>query len=135
MYIIRADGNASIGAGHLMRCLTIAEELKRNAQTDIVFWCADEQSAGIARDSGFLTRVLHTDYTCPESELGLWKEYFEQNGPKDRKEVLILIDSYYATDTYLRSLAGFGGVYVMDDMGQKAFPAEGVVNYNAFADE
>ena len=27
MYIIRADGNAKIGAGHLMRCMTIAGEL------------------------------------------------------------------------------------------------------------
>ena len=44
MIYIRGDGNARIGAGHLMRCMTIAEELARlqGGREKICFVCADE---------------------------------------------------------------------------------------------
>lgn len=29
MYYFRADGSAVTGAGHLMRCLTVAQELQK----------------------------------------------------------------------------------------------------------
>ena len=62
MFLIRADGNAKIGAGHLMRCLTIADELHRYVDSgEILFLCADEQSAQLAQDRGYEAFVLGSD--------------------------------------------------------------------------
>ena len=55
MFIVRADGNAKIGAGHMMRCLTIADALsaQRNESKEILFVCGDEQSAELAGNRGY----------------------------------------------------------------------------------
>ena len=138
MYYFRADGNAVTGAGHLMRCLTIAEELKKLPETEgstfmkaggICFLCADEASAHLVTQRGFAVQILHTDYRNMEEELPVLKELFGS-----RQEHVILVDSYHVTDAYLEALRSYGKVYLMDDMGKKPYPVDGVINYNAFAD-
>lgn len=130
MLIIRADGNAKIGAGHLMRCLTIADAVKKlSGAPEILVLCADEESARMASDRGFETGVFQTDYRRMEEELPLWKQWI-----KDVQNT-ILVDSYYVTDAYLTKLRDFGKVCLMDDMQNHAYPVDGVINYNVFADE
>lgn len=152
MFIIRADGNAKIGAGHLMRCMTIAEALRgllcrdagSKAEDEIVFVCADVDSARLVEEHGFAAKVLHTDYRMMEQELPEWEKLYkelvqetDQSGGIYKKPCVILIDSYYVTDSYLMQLkkcmAGFSLV-MMDDMQEHAYPADAVVNYNVFAD-
>ncbi len=137
MFIVRADGNAKIGAGHLMRCLTVGEAVKRYAAgtgacaasgDKILFLCADEDSAALVERHGFEAGVFHTDYRQPETELGAW-EPWTGSGPNT-----ILVDSYYVTDAYLSAISRYGRVYLMDDMQRHAYPVYGVVNYNLFAD-
>lgn len=55
MILIRADGNARIGMGHLMRCMTVAEELAmlQGSREGICFVCADEASGEFVRENGF----------------------------------------------------------------------------------
>ena len=143
MLVIRADGNAKIGAGHLMRCLTIAEavraELRRKQEgaelAEILFLCADEDSASMVRSHGFEADVLYTDHRNMESELGDggnqgsgWKRC-----GTDARNV-ILVDSYFVTDAYLRKLQEYGRVFLLDDLQDHCYPVDGVINYNAFAD-
>lgn len=154
MFIIRADGNAKIGAGHLMRCLTIGEALRRRMTAqytlqgqaardseEILFLCADEESAEFARRHGFLASALHTDYRRPEEETGLWDarihdmESRVQNWIQDGVQNRILVDSYYVTDDYLAELRKYGEVFLMDDLQRHAYPVDGIVNYNLFAEE
>lgn len=129
MYVIRADGNAKIGAGHLMRCLTIAEALaQRVDREEILFLCADELSAELVQTNDFAVHVLGTDYRCMEQELPLWEQL-------DIKTDVILVDSYYVTNHYLRVLRQFGVTILLDDMQEDDFPVDVVINYNAFAEE
>ncbi|MCM1090153.1 MAG: hypothetical protein NC092_03260 [Butyrivibrio sp.] len=127
MLIIRADGNAKIGAGHLMRCLTIGEAA-RELNQEVLFLCADEDSARLARSHGFRAGVLHTDYRQMESELAVWDSWVQGGGNT------ILVDSYHVTDAYLTGLRKYGTVYLMDDMQRRAYPVDGVINYNLYAD-
>lgn len=130
MFIIRADGNAKIGAGHLMRCLTIAEAVRKLPDgPEILVLCADEDSAKLASDKGFRAGVFHTDYRRMEEELPLWNRWIT-----DEKNT-ILVDSYYVTDEYLAAIGNFGRVCLMDDMQNHRFPVDVVINYNVFADE
>lgn len=134
MIVIRADGNSKIGAGHLMRCLTVAEAAAKmqGNRKNICFFCADGQSAELAREHGFQAPVLGTDYRKMETELTAW-ECLMQNAGEERHT--ILADSYYVTDAYLEHLGRYGRVCLLDDMQEHAYPVDTVINYNAFADE
>lgn len=131
MFYFRADGNSVTGAGHLMRCLTIAEELRKlpEAAEQICFVCAEEASAELVRQYHFPVKILHTDDRDLEKEIPVWEEWLKDS----KEENVILADSYYVTDNYLKNLGTFGHVFLLDDMGHQSYPVEGVINYNAFA--
>lgn len=135
MFWIRADGNARIGAGHLMRCMSIAEELaRREGGGEVCFLCADSQSAEMARNYGLQSRVLGTDYQKMESELPLWRELMAEPSARQAAEagrLFILVDSYYVTGEYLEALGRMGHVILMDDFGRERYPVDCVINYNA----
>ena len=67
MYYFRADGSAKTGAGHLMRCLTVALELQKLTEhpEQVCFLCADEASAELLRSNHMPGRI-------PK----IWKENF-----------------------------------------------------------
>lgn len=181
MYYFRADGNAKIGAGHLMRCLTIAGALavKCGGTEEILFLCADEESAGLAERQGFRTRVLHTDYQKMETELPKLTEILEEKVSTEKWQAaevvsgtecmkadpfqegsarksaetsfkqragecikaaltkrhdILIVDSYYVTEAYLRAVGKLASVLLLDDMGERAWPVDGILNYNAFAE-
>lgn len=131
MFLIRADGNAEIGAGHLMRCLTIADELQKYAGSrEILFVCAGRESAELAESRGYEAFILESDPRDMEGELSAWPLI---PGIGKKKNV-ILVDSYFVTDHYLRAISEYGTVTLLDDMGEEHFPVDRIINYNAFAD-
>ncbi len=151
MFLIRADGNEKTGMGHIMRCLTIGAELaKLDLREEVLFLCADEGSAGPVQQRGFQALVLGTDYRDMVSELSCWERILDgwhswafcgeahsevrtADLQQDTRPV-ILADSYYVTDEYLEGLRRFGLVALMDDLGEKRYPSDVVINYNLTAD-
>lgn len=131
MITIRADGSAAIGMGHLMRCLTIAEALLKQLHTaeEIRFLCVEEASVEVVRRAGFAAITLGTDAGDLEGELPRLTELF--SGTKGQ---IFLVDSYAVTDAYLSALGRYGTVYLLDDLAEHAYPVDGVINYNLFAD-
>lgn len=136
MFWIRTDGNEKIGAGHMMRCLTIAEELaKLRSREEICFVCADEASADMAADRGFGAHVLQTDYREMESELSAWDRLLSKSTSNDSwVKPVVLVDSYYVTDNYLAKLRMKAYVILMDDLGEHCYPVDCIINYNVSAD-
>ena len=130
MIVIRADGNAGIGAGHLMRCLTIADAIRQESGREIIFACADEESALLAERHGYETWILGTDYRDMESEIPRWEERFSSDNPSKN---ILLVDSYFVTIPYLAHLRRYGILVLLDDMAKQAYPVDAVVNYNVFA--
>lgn len=129
MFFIRADGNEKIAMGHVMRCLTIAEALKRLGE-EVLFITADEKPVGIIKERGFAVRVLHGRYDDMEAELPQITEVLaECGGTGDAK---ILVDSYYVTPYYLERLRLSAKVILMDDEKKMIYPCDGLVNYNIF---
>ena len=124
-FIFRADGNAKIGVGHIMRCITIAEALRIDAE-NICFVCSDEESAHVAEGYGYETDITKIEYTNMESELPKWYESKTENA-------VILVDSYYVTKKYLEFLEKFGSVVLLDDMHNVECNVSAVINYNVLA--
>jgi len=135
MFLVRADGNARIGAGHLMRCLAIAEELALlRCREEICFVCADEESGAFVSEHGFRSYILGTDPQDMESELPLWKEQKKKgflSEEAEGKRNVLLVDSYHVTDRYLAELKQMGDTVLLDDLGTHPYPVDCVINYNA----
>lgn len=129
MYFFRADGSAATGAGHLMRCLTVAQELQKLIAhpEEVCFLCAEEASAELLRSRNQQVKVLGTDPADLEGELPVLEQV------TDTSDNVFLVDSYRVTDAYLQGLHRFGKVFLLDDLQQHSFPVDGVINYNLFA--
>lgn len=136
-YVIRADGNSNIGAGHLMRCLTIAMELKEciDPRDKIIFVCADRDGASLVENRGFTACCLGTAYDRMDAETTSLEQTFHQIMKDGTRLKWILVDSYYITDGYLAFLSQFAKVAVMDDLAQKPLRSDLVINYNLYAIE
>lgn len=136
VYVIRADGNSKIGAGHLMRCLTIARKLKTMIDKEdcIRFFCAREEGAKLVEEQGFEAEVLYTDYSDMCQEIPVFEEKINRYTDRGLSVKWILVDSYFVNDVYLTALKHFGRVALMDDMAQTAYGmVDLIINYNLYA--
>jgi len=129
---VRCDGNAIIGAGHIMRCLTITDCM--DSATQVTYLCADEASAELVKSRGTKAIVLGTNGQKPEEELPILQSLFaaEEAGEQQR---IFLVDSYFVTREYLQQLGNYGAVIYLDDLCEETYPVQGIINYNAFAEQ
>lgn len=125
---IRCDGNSKIGLGHVMRCLCIAFELQKQ-DVEVLFLLAQEDCEELIHNHGFQAEVLSTNYKCMEEEL-IKVPYIL----KERKIGKILIDSYQVTTHYLSELSARFTVSYIDDLNEKIYPVQQLINYNIYAE-
>ena len=127
MIFIRADANSKIGSGHVMRCLSIAKAFAQRSE-DVVFITADHKSDELITRQGFTTICLDTEWTNMVEELPLLKKLIQQQQPS-----LLLVDSYYVTQSYFDELAKYIHVAYIDDMNLHHWNADYLINYNIFS--
>lgn len=128
MIWIRADANGEIGTGHVMRCISVAQALKRRGQ-QVCFITADDSAAPVLERSGQEYRVLHSDFRHMEGELPGLRRLLSEGAPD-----FFLADSYFVTHSYLREIRRSVPVGILDDMVLTDLPADLLINYNIFAD-
>ena len=67
---IRVDASIEIGSGHVMRCLTLADELKSKHDVNVTFICRDfnRHLGDMIRQRGYTLTLLHNidDSYMPE---------------------------------------------------------------------
>lgn len=127
MFYIRTDGNTKIGAGHIMRCVSIAQALKNRGKVTI-FITADEESAKLISSQGFGTLTLDTRYDDMDGELDKLLPILRENEIES-----LLIDSYSVTENYMRKVGEKVKTIYMDDLGEKLYPVNMLINYNIYA--
>lgn len=125
MFYIRADGNAAIGIGHIMRCLSIADAVKERGTEEPVFLLADNICYNMVVDRGFAVKVLGTDYRYMQTEL-------EKLSTLLKKEDVILVDSYQVSIEYYKELGKLCKTVCLEDMGN-TYPVDLLINYNIYA--
>lgn len=127
MLYIRADANADIGMGHVMRCLSIAEAAAELDGTHKpVFLIADGGCRDMIEARGFDAIVLDTDYRDMRAEPG------RLAGILDERRDVLLVDSYQADVDYFLALRKLARVACLEDMGF-AYPVNLLINYNIYA--
>lgn len=120
---VRVDANEIIATGHVMRCLAIADEAARQGIKP-VFIFSDDNGKAIVESRGFETVVLDSVWNDLESETGKMLELIFL-----RKIQLLLVDSYYVTDRYLKILSANTNVVYIDDLGVITYPVWGIICY------
>lgn len=129
MIYIRADANEIIGTGHVMRCLSIANEFRRRGE-EVTFIVADENSKKSVETKGFKTVCLHSVWDDLEKEIGSFTNFLKEN-----HVTFLIIDTYYVTEKYLQAVGEYTKIIYIDDLDICIYPVDMLVNYNIYADE
>lgn len=128
---IRTDANRIIATGHVMRCMTIADEVKKLGK-DVIFFVADEDSAAFVRERGFIYEILGSSWENPVDETYKLSQLI-----KEHDVDTVLFDSYSFDAEYfekLRAVCDSKFVY-MDDLCDQKMPVDTIINYNIYADD
>ena len=123
---IRADVNETVATGHIMRCVTIAEQIKKLGG-QVLFITADGQAEDMLSQAGMEHVCLHTQWNRMEEELPVLREVLELAGISK-----LLVDSYQATSAYFEELRPLVKLACIDDCFDQVFPVDALINYNAY---
>lgn len=129
MILFRADGNANIGMGHIMRCLSIADAAAEQG-TECLFVTADETVTGQIRERGYRCEALGTDYKAMDTELPRMEVLLLHEQP-----TCVVVDSYYVTSNYLQQLKKYAEIAYIDDTASFAYPVDVLLNYNIYGED
>lgn len=133
MIFIRTDANADIATGHMMRCLTVAGELKKLGN-DIIFLISDNRSCYLIKDKGFKYIVLNTswDNYDTEEETEIISKILTESLINSGMRPLILVDSYYVNNAYFKRLRNLAYMVFFDDMCRECYDVDILINYNVY---
>ncbi len=127
MIFFRADANKDIGAGHVMRCLSVADAAVR-AGASCLFICASADMETVIRGRGHELFICGGDYRRMDED-GLALMIAE------RKPSAVFVDSYQVTEEYLKHIkisceeSESRLVYFNDDP-LFPYPCHLLINYN-----
>lgn len=122
MILFRADGNAHIGSGHIMRCLSLAAALAARGQ-DCVFALADETMASAVTSRGFAAHILGTPWQQMDAELPALLPLLDGAD-------LVVADSYALTPAWLEQVRRYCPAAQFDDEDTFLSTADFLINYN-----
>lgn len=125
---IRVDMNPVIATGHVMRCLSIADEI-RKLGGQVTFITADDYPVEVLRGRGYEPLVLHTDWRHMEEEIPQLLSVMQE-----RRIKKILVDSYQVTSNYLQKLKEHVHVTYLDDLDAFSYPAHRLICYANYFD-
>lgn len=121
---IRVDGNEIIATGHVMRCLSVAEQLRKKG-AQVLFVLADMRPASMIEDKGFEYHVLDSVWNRMDSETEKFCHFIQNNSINT-----ILLDSYYVTKEYLEGISKIARVCYIDDLDKFIYPVHTLINYS-----
>lgn len=131
MFILRADGDAGIGLGHVSRCLTLADELVRQGQRVLfVTRDLDEGVRGMTRRRGHAVELLPERVSRAE-ELHRLAARIAESGTS----AMLVVDGYDFDLAYQRDLRAAGAALAcIDDLAAGPQAADIILNQNLWAE-
>lgn len=146
--LIRVDASVQIGTGHVMRCLTLADEL-RGRGTEVIFVCRefDENLCGYIEEKGYIVHRLPVSDTPKQNiESGLkhaaWLGADWQTDARQVEEIIkdfdtppdwLVVDQYALDERwegYLRPYCR--KIMVIDDLADRAHDCDLLLDQNFY---
>jgi UDP-2,4-diacetamido-2,4,6-trideoxy-beta-L-altropyranose hydrolase len=140
----RADASTSIGAGHLSRCLTLAESLKHDGFR-IVVVCAAGSPVLVPRITTVADAVMELPYPAAgaaEIDTGMWLRVPAEVDAEatlsllSRESIDWLIVDHYGLDAAWEQIVRRGARHVMviDDLANRAHDCDVLLDQNLYPD-
>ncbi len=125
---IRADANNVIATGHVMRCITIANALRKLGE-DVIFITSDHGADALLAGESFEHIVLDIDWNTPDAESDRQREIVRKYDIR-----VMLIDSYLVNCEYIEEISKECKVAYIDDLHEHIYPVDLLINYNGYCD-
>lgn len=117
--IFRADGNGSVGMGHFIRTLALAEMLKNDFACIFATQCPSEYQ------TYEIQKVCQDFFSLPEDN-----SHFETFLNELSGDEIVVLDNYYFDTEYQRRIKQQGCKLVcIDDMHNRHYIADAVINH------
>lgn len=124
---IRVDGNEIIATGHVMRCLSIAEQLRKQ-DVEVIFLISDDKSETMIKEKKFQVNILNTIWNNLDEEIPVITNYIKENDVK-----VLLMDSYCITERYLHEISKYTKVVYIDDLKLFPYDVYALIHDNPFS--
>lgn len=130
---IRLDAGPAIGSGHLIRCLTIADELFQEYGVEVVFICRNQISIQIKYPIIYLKNEYNMQcktYSYPTLD----DEIMELVSVlKNKKIEVLIVDHYGAGDNYFKKIRNhIKYLFALNDGLECNVPVDGIINGNLY---
>lgn len=141
--VIRADASEQIGSGHLMRCLTLADRMRREG-TEVHFICRDlvGNLNHLVHEQGFPLHVLPRHADDPSlSGYAAWLTVAQETDARETGEVLctlapimrLVVDSYALDEVWERIVRPLvGEIFVIDDLANRKHDCDMLLDQNFY---
>lgn len=123
MLYMRVDANKTIATGHIMRCLSIADAVRKKGK-NTTFLVADTEAIDILNKRKYPYLILDTRWDDMEAELPAIKKIIREKNIEN-----LLIDSYQVTQRYLEELTKEVKTIYLDDIERFRYPVNGIICY------
>lgn len=147
--VIRTDASSFIGTGHVMRCKTLADEL-RGRGAEVQFVCREYPGNLIPqlREAGYATSALSASPSIPATKNGngdddVLLQLTQAVDASQTLEVLgdampdwLIVDNYGLDATWERLLRPkVGRIFVIDDLANRVHDCDMLLDQNAYEDQ
>ena len=141
--VIRADASEQIGSGHLMRCLTLADRMRREG-IEVHFICRDlvGNLNHLVHEQGFPLHVLPRHADDPSlSGYAAWLTVAQETDAQETGEVLctlapimrLVVDSYALDEVWERIVHPLvGELFVIDDLANRKHDCDILLDQNFY---
>ena len=128
-WVIRADASVHIGAGHVMRCLTLAQQIREEGSNEVAFICRNEPGhlASLIREQGYCVTLLPAD--SPFS----WEDDAEQTiASLSGQSVDWLVADHYGIDSRWAAVLRNNAerIAIIDDLANRQHDCDAIIDPN-----
>ena len=144
----RTDSSSIIGSGHLMRCLTLAKQLKKQYNAEVFFICRNLQGnlSHLVEDAGFrLVLLPKADKNVALNGYEAWLTVPEMVDANETCTIIerfgksvdrLVVDSYAITAMWEKRLRPLTKeIFVIDDLANRPHDCDILLDQNEYLDK